>query len=391
MGAVSSVPWLRTTLIAVLVPTPRPAPHPSPQHPTAALPQQLSTVATSDITSVEAANAAAVSAGGTRRFAPAPDTPPPAEATVSLGAGLFGLPAAPGFAVPGDEAPGAWLVLFLECHADEAVFNGLFCTSRGAKAWCLQHAPRARLTLRKHVAWPGKLNAARDDLRVRGALPTCLAIQLPDTPEGRTALADVPGAVAGVGHGITGVQRPMASYMEPEPVRTAFLLSLSPHMPNLTNLMIQSSVLPPPATFPHLRKLGMWGVGLSACPSIAQYLRQITSLTLEPVQIAANAVCSAVFATATSTLTYLEISCDLTDHLLGLLVSRTPALTELKAGPVRVRTNAHMGKEWAVERLYARGDDSTALESIRRLPVRSAGTAITLGRTSLVVSHREVR
>lgn len=391
MGAVASVPWLRTALIAVLLPPSSQAdPRSTPPQPPAALRQQPSDIAATHITTSKQPGAASGSGSGVARVAPAPDTSPTqvakAEPTVSLGAGLFSLLAAPGFEVPGEEPPGAWLVLFLEGHADQAVFTGLFCTSRGAKAWCLQHAPRARLTLRKHVAWKAKLAAARDALRVRGALPTCLAIQLPSTSESHAALADVPGAVAGVGHGITTLEWHMALFDEAGSVRSGILLAISPHIPNLTTLLIDSCVLPPPNTFPHLKQLSVWGVRLDACPSIAKYLPQITTLTLVP-QITTlrktDAVCRAVFSTASSTLTDLDISFELTDQLLGLLVSRTPALTALRVGLLRVQSDAYVGKEWGVKTVHAAGDGAElwgrgALDSVQRLPVNKAGATLVL-------------
>ncbi len=327
MGAVSSVPLIRSLFSTVFIPAsipniPRPPSSPLPT--AAALPQP---------NSIDSNPSASTSAALTPGSAGGPSAPHPSPA-VSLGAALFGLPAAPGFMVPGEEVPGAWLVLLIEGHADGAVFSRLFCASRATQVWCLQHVPTAHLAFRLgpveegQLAWPQRFDAARARLGVRGPLPTRLTVQEADTYRGTPALADVVNALAGVGQGVVEL------VVETDRSPAQFVQTIAAHIPNLTTLTLKYNhcVLPPPTSYPQLRQLSMGDVQLSSCRSIAEYTSQLKSLSIDPRDgdaAGARHVFSTILSAVSTTLTTFVTREPLTDSLLDLLLRRAPALTEL--------------------------------------------------------------
>ncbi len=327
---------------------------------------------------------------------------------ISLAAALLGLPVAPGCYSPPGEVPGPWVDLFLERHADSGVYGGLFGASRTTRHWVLQHAPMAHYNVWVNSRlyadarlyadeWVGQLNSLRALLGARGQLPTKLYISVTDELESECALAALPSFIRGVGQSITGLQ--FSAYLRcPEP-GTAFLRAITPAVPNLTTLTIccGNCLLPPPQRLPHLKEIVIKSAQLASCVSVAAYLPQLTSLTFHPQDNGQQAnILSALFTAHTTTLIHFHTTAHLSDNALGLLLTYTPALTDLSVGPVTVESDEYSGRVWGVKRLATSINYSrrarTAIEvwQLPYLPTCSTGTVLCTTEISLHVFDDQV-
>ncbi len=242
----------------------------------------------------------------------------------SLGAALLGTPAVRGYANPAQRVPDAWLLLFIEQHADSAVLSGLFTSCRAGKDLVLQAARKATLQLRvadrkpagkwrtlllrvvgrsPDSDWRRQLAAAGKALAVRGARPTRLMLgRLPDRsgkpphspppppPECLARLAMVAQRLHRVGAGITELVIDVWSTgwdMGP------LVCDLAQACPNVRSLEIvcfdeyTRIALPPPAQWPQLTCIRLSYTSERRCidaqavwPQIAAYMHQLTTLVL---------------------------------------------------------------------------------------------------------------
>ncbi len=143
----------------------------------------------------------------------------------SLGGALFGLPPADGHIVPDEGVPEAWLLLFVEGHADSGVYAGVFSASKAGQGWALSTAPKGRLRYDTTVAQPANVwiaRLAKDAvmLAIRGALPTHLCVTCDGSPESEAACQVVTDMLSGYGSGVTclrtcdqGLNGPTAAYI----------------------------------------------------------------------------------------------------------------------------------------------------------------------------------
>lgn len=247
----------------------------------------------------------------------------------------------------------------LDFRADSEVFDRLFCVSRTAQLWTLQHAPDATLRFELYGdespnARQRQLAAARAALTARGRLPTKLSVWVFKGPANECIAAAIPSFLWQVGQGITRLEFDCSSEGATE-LGTLFMRCLAPSVPNLTTLTLSISAcaMPTPPALPLLTELTMSKVPQHCCASIAPYLTQITALNIDPQHnIDEAAFFTALITTHTTTLTSLETDAGLSDALLGLLLAHAPALTELCVGPVTVTSDQHRGKQWGVKQLH---------------------------------------
>ncbi len=287
--------------------------------------------------------------------------PTPPKPRFPLAAALFpGILPAEGCTEPTEYAPDSWLLSFKQ-HADPAVYLGLFSSCRGGRDYTLQTANTATLRLQpgsaqSDEAWQRTLDAARQALMVRGALSTRLVLlgyepdlNSPDSQQQTTArLSGIPQQLEGAGSGVTELTVTHSGLLP-----HTFLTTAASAFPHLHTLSVDQCTcpLPPPAQWPQLRRLqvtipppcynthsGVWEehpTTLAVFQSIAAHLPQLTSLDFsrqpERDDVDPSLPWEQLFTAGSTshTLTHLTTNCTLTDELVPMLLSHTPALSQL--------------------------------------------------------------
>ncbi len=121
---------------------------------------------------------------------------------------------------------------------------------------------------------------------------------------------------------------------------------------------------------------------LRSCRSIAKYLPQLTSLTLDTCDD-----WTVVFkpASTTHTLTSFSTVQPLTDELLTALLDHAPALTQLSVSEISNDLDGYSEREWGLEQLAVRrlpqemySSQSHVLDVLAALPRRRGGGAVTV-------------
>ncbi len=314
----------------------------------------------------------------------------------SLGAAVLGCVPADGCDTPIQEAPDAWLLCFIEQHADAAVWSGLFISCRGGRQLALTHARKATLML--HCAhrvpdegWQAQLVAVRQALSVRGAQSTRVKLRpfiaLGDGPDPYLWVARmglVPGMLWGVGRGVTELDVDLESWSQ----TGALSSTLASSFPNITSLTLMGSMLPTPALWPRLQSIDVSshrGEEKWLLQTIADYLPQLKSLKL-PSDYHGRRDWSSLFGRSYyhpvhSPLTHFEANSTLTDQVAVRLTVVAPGLEHLSVYRIAADTGQYTDAPWSLKHLQIteRMDAAEVLPALARLP-RPVG-----GRMSVMV------
>lgn len=270
---------------------------------------------------------------------------------------MVGAQPAPGFHSPEEDLPGPWMDLFQEQHAGPAVYNGLFTACPQGRDWVLAHTSKATLTMDttaelSAAEWAGRLDAARQALDTRGALPTDLVVVLAESADSEAACLQLLSALGGAGHGIGKV----TLRVKPGPAAKGSTTVSD----TVQNLLCQFLI---PDTLPQLGSVHIVAQNQSlqdsVVQSIATRLPQLSSPHLDARIQASQWPQLLSPATTTHTLNSFSTDSSLTDELLGLLLKHAPALSQLSVWNIRVELGQY--GVWGVQQLKAYEVDGNTL------------------------------
>ncbi len=327
------------------------------------------------------------------------------SARTSLAAGLFGCLPARGWRAPDRRgaAPTAWLLLFLEQHADWEVCRGLRTASKASRAWLLCSAPKAKLHLDTTDApqldvWVAQLTRDCEVLLARGTL--CTRLHIVVHPDKEAESAAVLSALDGHIPAITDIQiedrslkGPCAAYAQVMQ-RT---VSANPQLRSLTLNPFHPSISPP-TNLPQLRHLIMrlpcnspQQTHDDCLRSCAAHLPQLSSLHLDYFPHNGPPSWPLLFnaASTTHTLTTLDIKHTLDDALLKLLLQHAAALEQLSVRGVRLQAD-YSHRQWGVRSLYW-GSGQQGGDDLAHLPTCSKGVVtVPMSYLHLLIKGAEV-
>ncbi len=325
----------------------------------------------------------------------------PAAEHISLGAGVWDGPPAPGHYAPSQRVPDAWLRQLATQHKD--ALRGLLTSCRQGRDVALQIAGKLGLTLDSCGApteptdvWLRRATAVQQAVTTRGAQPISLSV-LCTPPKGANKAVEATAvqrlkqvhkhlaAVAG-----THITDLRLTAPDGRTVGTFAKLMLR-YTPNLASLHLTTHPfpLPPASTLPHLTELsvqqngsGSKGQWTECYRSIAQYLPQLGSLSLRGTK-AVYSNWGALFASKQPTHTLTSFQTDeLTDELLTALLKYAPALKQLTLENMRGVRESHSDKEGGVEVLVfgmlPPNWEGPFFSLLARLPRAKAGRQVTV-------------
>lgn len=326
---------------------------------------------------------------------PPPAAPVPAAAAVhpdrpdadklSLGA-VFGVcEPSPGHYSPSQQIPYPWRAAFATRMCDDDMFDVLWRASKAMRAFVRQCGPaKLRLDLRRDrppAEWAQQLSAAAQRLHGRGLLHNEITLQCSHSQSSASRLALVPAALQPVGMGVRvlTVAYDAGDVGAQEQNQT--------QLPHLTSLTLQHCPCALPTA--QLRSLTALTVTVSesyrrsAPPhgsSIRALMPQVVTLALS---IAGHTVDTVqrtlqwgpVFSPAPTDSAYplrsFITTCVLTNELVELLLTHTPALTHLEVGCVGI-DERHAAREWGVGEVTVRSSVVDA-RSMAGLPRYTGG------------------
>ncbi len=337
----------------------------------------------------------------------------PRRKRFSLGAAIFGLTPANGYAGPAEQAPDAWLLRLRELSTEDELL-GVFQAGRAGRDWVLTSADSATLTLdltagqASQKVWRRRLDALRGHLAARGEHGrTTLHIICTRKQSTSPAFQLVATFLADSGRVFDKLvlDTPESADTPDSAVLTAFLQTAAPGLGRLESLFIECGrcSLPAPAVLPSLRELRM-DVRLgdpqqalaAALESITPYLGQLVCLgvgfdepkvgllycfpwwllfpsftvsaaaTARNTRARAAAAASAAAATASTAaastatvaassaaapkLTSFSTTYDLNDTLLTTLLHHAPALETLSVGSIAMQQD-YSDRQWGLRNL----------------------------------------
>ncbi len=319
----------------------------------------------------------------------------------SLAAALWDFPQADDCAAPTQHVPDSWRILFEDDSTDSQVvvvvilhrrppawlwmvLHGMFSACPSGKQWTLRRAKSAKLTLdctgpqADDPARQRQLQTLRQDLAVRGCLPTALQLQYEPTASSQEAVASCAEALGPSNSSVSSVTL-TPSLPTHELLTAQAMTRAASALSNITMLTLGGCVerLPDPSHLLHLKHLHIpllpypdTGFDDNMCASLAPYLQQLTSLHLSERKDAPSIseedehlyvtrwtqiYWDKIFTTPTTTLTHFTTGADLDDEILGLLVEYAPALKHLSVRVLRLRDGDMGVKTWGVEKLSLTG------------------------------------
>ncbi len=313
----------------------------------------------------------------------------------------------------------------------------MFTVCPSGRQWTLQRAKTAALVLdcagtqADDPARQRQLQTLRQDLAMRGALPTDLVLFYKSDASSQDAVASCAEALGPSNSNVASVFLVPSSSLTRELLAAQTLTRVAAALANITRLDIGGCAGRLPDPF-HLKKLTQLALSITVedrgtvqgiCESISSLLPQLQSLQIDGVYSEQNRISrrrravipqyeaawdavdwAAVFSKASTTLTHFTAGCDLTDGLLAALGESAPALTHLTVRVLDLRTEAMMGQNWGVEMLCLIGvrpsilslstepaDVQTQLSGVlvavqlSRLPKQREGVALTVEGGSMYV------
>ncbi len=301
----------------------------------------------------------------------------PAAEHISLGAGVWAGPPAPGHYAPSQRVPDAWLRQLATQHKD--AMRGLLTSCRQGRDVALQIAGKLGLTLdccdvptEPTGVWLRRAAAVQQALTMRGAQPTSLSVLCtpPEdacgwAPHKQVSKVVLTTAAKRTKHVPKHLKRPAGINITelrltaPEGRSVGSLVKqMLSHTPNLVSLHLNTypCALPPPSTLPHLTELDVQHSGsgepdewTECYRSIGLYLSQLVSLNLNELR-AAYDDWDALFASKQPTHTLTSFCTEqLTDELLTALLEHAPALKQLTVQNMREVEESYSDKEWGLE------------------------------------------
>ncbi len=311
------------------------------------------------------------------------------------GALMPGWPPAPGYTVPDDVVPGAWLESFVKQNkSDPGVLTSLLTSCRAGRDQALQSASHVTLTLNTinrigdTAAWRRRVGVLGAALQARGAKPTRLSVTYSDTRDSlRLCVLAVPLLMEAPAAFTELSLRVIDTLVDDGETIRRLMCMFTSAASQLTRLDITSPYISIPHPF-HLASLkhisadlrtDMW---LEQAPiehpdslsALAPYLPQLTSLSLT-LNSPQGTLWEELFlpGVVSHSLTHFTTSTWLTDELMQRLLNHTPALKELQVGQLSLAEPVGYGyRQWGVQQLVF--ETGTEAEVLAGLPASTAGT-----------------